>query len=129
MPINYKTYPANWKTEIVPRILKRANHKCEQCARYQGQQVRSFKLDFVRKHKRVYRQEWHDSAEWNEGGKLVTVILTVAHLDHDHWNFSVKDDRLRALCQLCHLRYDAQMKADKRGLVQRTPNPLQLDIF
>jgi hypothetical protein len=29
MPINYKEYPANWKTEIRPSILERAGHKCE----------------------------------------------------------------------------------------------------
>lgn len=34
----------------------------------------------------------------------VRVVLTIAHLDH---NPGVNDlDRLRAFCQLCHLRYD-----------------------
>jgi hypothetical protein len=31
MPIDYKNYPANWKTEIRPAILQRAQNKCEQC--------------------------------------------------------------------------------------------------
>ena len=31
MPINYSKYPPNWKTEIRPRILKRANNRCEFC--------------------------------------------------------------------------------------------------
>lgn len=31
MPIDYKKYPPNWRKEIVPRILKRANNKCEKC--------------------------------------------------------------------------------------------------
>ena len=32
MPCDYKKYPPTWKTEIRPRILKRADHKCEECA-------------------------------------------------------------------------------------------------
>ena len=31
MTCNYKYYPANWHTEIRPRILKRADNKCEIC--------------------------------------------------------------------------------------------------
>ena len=37
------------------------------------------------------------------------VILTVAHLDHDTTNNA--RENLRALCQRCHLRYDAQLHA------------------
>jgi hypothetical protein len=29
MPINYNKYPENWKSEIIPRIIKRAENKCE----------------------------------------------------------------------------------------------------
>lgn len=31
MPIRYSDYPPTWKTEIVPRILKRAGYRCEGC--------------------------------------------------------------------------------------------------
>lgn len=31
MPIDYKNYPENWKTEIRPAILERANNCCEFC--------------------------------------------------------------------------------------------------
>lgn len=31
MPINYKDYPSNWKTEIRPAILERAKNCCESC--------------------------------------------------------------------------------------------------
>ena len=31
MPIDYKKYPKNWKSEIRPSILKRANNCCEFC--------------------------------------------------------------------------------------------------
>lgn len=42
--------------------------------------------------------------------KKVKVILTIAHLDHDETNHHVADDRLKAMCQICHLRYDAKEK-------------------
>ncbi len=42
--------------------------------------------------------------------KKVKVVLTVAHLDHDETNESITDERLKAMCQLCHLRYDAKEK-------------------
>ena len=42
--------------------------------------------------------------------KKVKVVLTVAHLDHDEENHEVKDERLAALCQWCHLNYDAKEK-------------------
>lgn len=38
--------------------------------------------------------------------KLIEVVLTIAHLDHDPENQNVEDDRLAALCQRCHLNYD-----------------------
>jgi len=31
MPIDYKRYPSNWKTEIVPSVIARANNCCEFC--------------------------------------------------------------------------------------------------
>ena len=39
-------------------------------------------------------------------GKLAYVVLTIAHLDHipEHCD----PDNLRALCQRCHNRYDAE---------------------
>jgi hypothetical protein len=40
----------------------------------------------------------------------VFIVLTIGHLDHD----PTSRDRgnLKALCQRCHLRYDAQHHAD-----------------
>lgn len=42
--------------------------------------------------------------------KLVKVVLTIAHLDHDRDNHEVKDERLRAYCQLHHLAHDQSFK-------------------
>lgn len=40
------------------------------------------------------------------------VVLTVAHIDHHPPNCSA--DNLAALCQRCHIRYDAPIKAHGR---------------
>lgn len=77
MPINYKEYPENW-TEIRERILARENNCCKFCG------IKNYTV--------------------KESG--TKVILTIAHLDHDKENHEVDDDRLAALCQKCHLRYD-----------------------
>ena len=83
MPCNYKIYPPTWLSEIRPRILKRANNRCEECG------AENYKPHPI------------------TGSK---VILTIAHLDHDPENWDVKDDRLKALCQRDHLAYDRNAK-------------------
>lgn len=109
MPIDYNRYPKNWKSEIRPRILERANNKCEQCGLDNYQIVYRGKKDG--------KLNWYKSYEdaLSECGILafkepVKVVLTIAHLDHDETNENVKDERLMAMCQLCHLRYDAKEK-------------------
>jgi hypothetical protein len=53
----------------------------------------------------------------NDIVKSVKVVLTISHLDHDETNHEVTDDRLKALCQICHLRYDALEKY-RRSFIQ-----------
>jgi 5-methylcytosine-specific restriction endonuclease McrA len=86
MPINYKKYPPNWRTEIVPRIKARDGHQCKFCG------IENYTIK-------------------PNGTK---VVLTIAHLDHDADNHNVADDRLAALCQACHLRYDLWRHVAKR---------------
>jgi len=117
MPIDYKKYPKNWKTGIVPRILDRAENKCEFCGLENNSQVYSLKVYLRGENGRYgYRQIWfrdkRDAEKHKHLGTLkkVKVVLTVAHLDHDEENHNVKDERLKALCQQCHLNYDAKEK-------------------
>lgn len=116
MPIDYKKYPKNWKTEIVPAVLKRADNKCEECALENGQIIFSIKLcvkdDKGRyKIRAIWFRDRRDAVRENMWSlREVKVILTVAHLDHDETNHQVELDRLKALCQCCHLRYDAKEK-------------------
>lgn len=111
MPIDYKKYPPNWK-ETRERILNRAENKCECC----GIENKSVVHSFFENSQKVWR--FLELSEWyaKECPKSVTVVLTIAHLDHDESNHDVTDDRLKAMCQLCHLRYDAPEKSRRRKI-------------
>jgi hypothetical protein len=118
MPCDYSKYPPNWKSEIVPRILKRAGNKCEVCGLENKSTVYSLKI-YMRcpeTGRYGYRSIWtpnkQDADRHKHLGELkqAKVILTIAHLDHDEENHQVKDERLSALCQYCHLNYDAKEK-------------------
>jgi len=74
-------YPKNWKTHIVPGIMKRAENKCEQCGAEPGK-------------------------PHPETGK--DVILTVAHLDQNTRNND--SSNLKYLCRVCHNRHDAKAR-------------------
>ncbi len=101
MPIDYKQYPDNWKTEIRPRILKRDDNECKFCG--------------IRNYATGWRNEAGNFIECHvenidellpKGCKEIKIVLTVAHLDHkldDH-----SDENLAALCQKCHLDYDRE---------------------
>ena len=117
MPINYKKYPKDWK-EIRERILKRAKNKCECCGLENHIVVSSYKKEG----KTVWFEQ--DLTQWMRSNcpKRVKVVLTIAHLDHDEENHNVKDNRLKAMCQLCHLRYDSEEK--KRRLKDKRSNVL-----
>ena len=119
MPIDYKRYPANWKTEIVPAVLSRADNCCEQCGLKNKQIVFGVKL-WVRSDTGRYklRAIWfsnnadalRECRDNDIAVRKIKVVLTVAHLDHDETNHDVKLERLKALCQSCHLRYDSKEK-------------------
>ena len=116
MPIDYSKYPPNWRSEIRPRILKRAGNKCEVCELKNHSIVYAIKLWVKEISRYKFRTLWFSSEqdakrEDNYNNiKPVKVVLTIAHLDHDETNHEVTDDRLMAMCQLCHLRYDAVEK-------------------
>lgn len=43
------------------------------------------------------------------------VVLTIAHLDHDGHLGVHRDDRLRAMCQGCHLAYDRAYRESRNS--------------
>ncbi len=102
MPIDYKKYPSNWKSEIRPRILERDKNCCKVCGVENGILILRDNKD---KEKFVYWPEGIESEAWSlDGLKSTKVVLTIAHLDHDTKNN--EDSNLAALCQLHHLRLD-----------------------
>lgn len=118
MPIDYSRYPPGWLKVIRPRIMKRANNKCEICGLEHLSTVYAIKLQVKDEDSRYKpRSIWfrneddakREGTHWTEY-KPVKVVITIAHLDHDETNHEVTDDRLMALCQICHLRSDAKEK-------------------
>jgi hypothetical protein len=128
MPIDYSLYPPNWKAEIVPAVLQRANNCCEKCGLQNAQTVYAIKLWVKDINKYKLRSLWfsreQDAKREASHGivKPVRVVLTIAHLDHDADNHDVMLERLMALCQICHLRYDAKEKY-RRSLVKWADKP------
>ena len=117
MPCDYSKYPPNLKAEIRPRILKRANNKCEFCfaENYSwGFWVKDgvgFLTDEViinQLENTGYDYFDHELSHYKPEDHARKIVLTVSHLDHDPENWNVKDDRLKALCQKCHLDYDRE---------------------
>ena len=134
MPIDYKKYPVNWKTEIRPSILKRAENRCEFCKipNYAvGHRSEDGSFCPVRGSRLAMGascyKEAKDYLEWlNEFPdfpiKYFIIVLTIAHLDQNIKNN--KPENLRALCQRCHLKHDAKHKARNRKTKKN-----QLSIF
>lgn len=99
-PENKDRYPDDWK-EISRHIREdRAKGRCEcagECGHHAGH--RCWKLNG-----KSYRRE--------DGTWTYPVVLTTAHLDHAPEN--CEPGNLRAMCQACHLRYDAPRKRAER---------------
>lgn len=118
-------YPKDWY-EISQRIRQRADHKCEFCG------VPNYELGG-----RSPAGVWHKANPTGTNGKggfdwpkegdhawcagydkqlrIVKIVLTVAHLDHQPENCALEN--LKCLCQRCHNKYDAPMRAS--GIKQR----------
>ncbi len=136
MPIDYKKYPPNWRSEIVPRILYRAGNCCEKCRTPNGAKMYSVTLKIQDEDGRYKPKAYWSSvmgdalraARFNrELISEVKVVLTVAHLDHDEENWNVTDDRLMAMCQHCHINNDAQEKyrRQQEGNYGKVLNPIR----
>ena len=130
MPIDYSKYPKDWKTEIVPRILKRENNKCGLCGVENKTTLTSLPLRMRIENKYKIKRFWITESSdilrmkpYSQGGEIkeIKVVLTIAHLDHDEENHEVEDDRLMAMCQYCHLNYDAKEKWRRATAKKITP--------
>ena len=88
-------YADNWEATSL-RIRKRARGRCE-CRGECG---------LHRKRRCVERHG--TAAKWARG----KIVLTVHHLDFDKHHDAPTN--LRAMCQRCHLRCDAPLRAERR---------------
>lgn len=99
-PENKKRYPRDWN-QISQRIrFERADGRCEFC-------------------ELAVHGEPHPIT-----GSLV--VLTVAHLNHTPEDCC--DENLAAMCQRCHLTYDAQHHAETRRQTEREKRAIG-DLF
>jgi hypothetical protein len=129
MPVDYSRYPADWKA-ISLRIRERDHQCCKWCGvpngawivRWQDKDGDGYTIY-------THAEDMKDGSwqAWNEDedgpcseidefvpalgdGKPIKVVLTVAHYpDPDPSNCS--DGNLQSLCQRCHNRTDAPMRA------------------
>lgn len=109
---NKSRYPANWKSEIRPRILARATRegedvpRCEECGvvdRDIGYRDSADGGKFCSVFGAAYPgEDWY-------GERVIQIILTIAHLSDEIEDCS--DENLKALCQRCHNRLDAPRRA------------------
>lgn len=122
MPIkleNRARYVSNW-CDISSYIrFARARGRCEctgECGKSHWVTLERAELAFgTRFRKRTWRcLEKHGEPALNANG---TVVLTVAHLDHTPENNT--HDNLVAMCQACHLRYDADHHRKTRAETRR----------
>lgn len=69
--------------------------------------------NYVRKKVRRCEERNGEPARWARG----KVVLTVAHLNHRPMD--CRPENLKALCQRCHLRYDAALHAENARKTRR----------
>ncbi len=99
-------YPANWR-ELREDVRARAGDKCEGCG------VRNHAMGYRDESGCFVEKDWEFINLWRlEGGKPLTIVCTAAHLNHRPEDNRL--DNLAFLCQQCHNRHDAKMRAAGR---------------
>lgn len=105
MPIkDASRYPKDWRA-ISLRIRARSGGQCE-CEGECG-------LHRTTPGPRRCIERNGEPARWAKG----KVVLTVAHLNHQPED--CRDENLKAMCQRCHLRYDADLHKRNSAATRR----------
>lgn len=137
MPVDYSKYPKNWFSEIRPAVLARANNLCEWCgvenyAIIKREKDGTFRCLYHEEHDMIHAKVKYSG--YTKPGAMkklgfTKIILTIAHLDHDKDNHEVDLERLKALCQKCHLGYDMKNHvANRKYGRNHKENNLKLDL-
>lgn len=135
MPCDYSLYPKDWKSRIRPDILKRAGEvrndegeiiqqaSCEQC------DIENYSVGYRDKEGKFHKLEPTMQGETDgfdaqaQGFKIIKVVLTIAHLDHDITNNDYNN--LKALCNRCHLRHDIEHHKKNSSKTRKRKKGLQ----
>jgi hypothetical protein len=119
MTFDRSRYPADWD-QIRARVLARAEQRCEcrgECSSEhdRGRCDAPNRVSIVRHDKMpelwrtsddlidAFHQHGNQEIRGYELNAPITVVLTIAHLDHDRES---DEGRMRAVCQRCRLRLD-----------------------
>lgn len=138
-PENKDRYPANWGV-IREQILARACHRCECCSAPQyavGQWIEDRftlarltasydRLQYALLYGAARALADRLNAAEQPAVKYIVIVLTIAHLDHQPENCDPAN--LRAWCQRCHLRYDADHH-QKNAQATRRARKKNLELF
>lgn len=130
MPMDRRLYPENWEA-IALAVKTAANWQCQECGRPCRQPGESV-ADLI---ERLAGSTWNsdlwdtiEDEEFEFGCAEVPrpqrFTLTVAHLDHQPWNCDRAN--LRALCSVCHCRYDLSQMPRKKALKRERLGQLNL---
>lgn len=120
-PENKARYPKNWK-QIRADILARAGDHCEGSPDFPDCRVpngvighRKADGTFVELARRGFLVKYMQNLYPDL--RVFQIVLTVAHLDHvpEHCDPS----NLKAMCQRCHLNYDAEHHAKNAAATRR----------
>lgn len=127
-PSEKARYPANWP-EISLEVRERDGNRCKWCLVPNGETVlrpRDGEVYILPPTGAVHCCETGELRGYCRGsefpaGRLIRIVLTVAHLDRTPENVGQPGDRpnLVALCQRCHLRYDAPQHAANAAATRR----------
>lgn len=112
-PSERARYPRDWRA-ISRRIRERAGDRCE-CTGECG-------LHRTTGGPRRCEERNGEPAKWARG----RVVLTVAHMNHTPEDCD--DANLKAMCQRCHLRYDADHHA-RNSAITREAKRAQRPLF
>lgn len=103
---NRHLYPDNWNA-IALEVKNHANWQCQGCGK-QCRRTGQSLADFIAANPQLPK---------DVQAKPIRYVLTVAHLDHTPSNCDRSN--LKALCSVCHLRYDAQHHVNSRRVNKR----------
>lgn len=123
MPMDRSLYPANWEA-IALAVKSAANWTCEECGRpcrRPGIEWMDFAMELLRGggpdgwYAQTFDEVSDDeTGEWGIVERPQRFTLTVAHLNHQPED--CRPENLKALCSVCHCRYDLKAMPTKRRL-------------